>query len=217
MRAMTNGALSRFNPGATGRAGDEGGRDRPAAGDGGSLRSRAERLSRSILARLHQSLRRSGDGRRARRLVRGDGAVPPSARPADPAHRDHPAQQGPDRRGARNFPQGEFPDPVGGRAADAATSTLRARSGRFLQSPSQEEQSRIRAGASRLIADVFESLDDERLGGIVKGAISSRLRAWRCRPSSATRSPRRSTRTGMCRCLRRRSAGPPARSTPTSS
>ncbi len=49
--------------------------------------------------------------------------------------------------------------------------------GQFLQSPSQEEQSRIRAGASRLIADVFESLDDERLGGIVKGAISSRLRA----------------------------------------
>ena len=49
--------------------------------------------------------------------------------------------------------------------------------GQFLQSPSQEEQSRIRAGASRLIADVFESLDDERLGGIVKGAISSRLRS----------------------------------------
>jgi uncharacterized membrane-anchored protein YjiN (DUF445 family) len=48
--------------------------------------------------------------------------------------------------------------------------------GHFLQSPSKEEQSRIRAGASRLIADMFESLDDERLGGIVKSAISSRLR-----------------------------------------
>ena len=48
--------------------------------------------------------------------------------------------------------------------------------GRFLQSPSKEEQSRIRAGASRLIADMFESLDDERLGGIVKSAVSSRLR-----------------------------------------
>src|SRR5712675_2224954 len=34
--------------------------------------------------------------------------------------------------------------------------------GQFLQSPSPEEQSRIRGGASRLIADVFESLDDER-------------------------------------------------------
>src|SRR5438477_3195931 len=33
--------------------------------------------------------------------------------------------------------------------------------GRFLQSPNPEEQSRIRAGASRLIADIFESLDDE--------------------------------------------------------
>ena len=47
--------------------------------------------------------------------------------------------------------------------------------GRFLQTPAGEG-TRIRAGASRLIADVFESLDDERLGGIVKSAISSRLR-----------------------------------------
>jgi len=47
--------------------------------------------------------------------------------------------------------------------------------GRFLQTPAGEG-TRIRAGASRLIADVFEGLDDERLGGIVKGAISTRLR-----------------------------------------
>ena len=47
--------------------------------------------------------------------------------------------------------------------------------GRFLQTPAGEGN-RIRAGASRLIADIFESLDDERLGGIVKGAISARLR-----------------------------------------
>ena len=47
--------------------------------------------------------------------------------------------------------------------------------GRFLQTPAGEG-TWIRAGASRLIADVFESLDDERLGGIVKSAISTRLR-----------------------------------------
>ena len=47
--------------------------------------------------------------------------------------------------------------------------------GRFLQTPSGEG-TRIRAGASRLIADLFESLDDERLGGIVKSAISARIR-----------------------------------------
>jgi uncharacterized membrane-anchored protein YjiN (DUF445 family) len=50
-----------------------------------------------------------------------------------------------------------------------------AAAGRFLQTPAGEG-TRIRAGASRLIADIFESLDDERLGGIVKGAISARLR-----------------------------------------
>jgi uncharacterized membrane-anchored protein YjiN (DUF445 family) len=53
--------------------------------------------------------------------------------------------------------------------------------GRFLQTPAGEG-TRIRAGASRLIADIFESLDDERLGGIVKGAIASRLRGTEVSP-----------------------------------
>jgi uncharacterized membrane-anchored protein YjiN (DUF445 family) len=53
--------------------------------------------------------------------------------------------------------------------------------GRFLQTPAGEG-TRIRAGASRLIADVFESLDDERLGGIVKSAISTRLRKMEVAP-----------------------------------
>ena len=53
--------------------------------------------------------------------------------------------------------------------------------GRFLQTPAGEG-TRIRAGASRLIADIFESLDDERLGGIVKGAISTRIRKMEVSP-----------------------------------
>jgi len=47
--------------------------------------------------------------------------------------------------------------------------------GRFLRTP-EGEGDRIRRGASRLIADIFEGLDDERLGGIVKGAVASRLK-----------------------------------------
>src|SRR6476659_6637068 len=47
--------------------------------------------------------------------------------------------------------------------------------GRFLRAP-EGEGGRIRHGASRLIADIFEGLDDERLGGTVKSAISSRLK-----------------------------------------
>jgi len=55
--------------------------------------------------------------------------------------------------------------------------------GRFLRAPASEEaKSRIRQGASRLIADMFESLDDERLGGIFKAAISSRLRSMEISP-----------------------------------
>ena len=53
--------------------------------------------------------------------------------------------------------------------------------GRFLSTPA-DEGSRIRHGASRLIADIFEGLDDERLGGIVKGAIASRLRNMEVSP-----------------------------------
>lgn len=53
--------------------------------------------------------------------------------------------------------------------------------GRFLQTPAGEG-TRIRAGASRLIADIFESLDDERLGGFVKSAISARLRRTEVSP-----------------------------------
>src|SRR6476619_4671493 len=58
---------------------------------------------------------------------------------------------------------------------------LAGAAGRFLQTPAGEGN-RIRAGASRLIADIFESLDDERLGGIVKGAISGRLRKMEVSP-----------------------------------
>src|SRR5881275_2364976 len=53
--------------------------------------------------------------------------------------------------------------------------------GRYLKTP-PGEGTRIRAGASRLIADIFESLDDERLGGIVKGAIAARIRRTEISP-----------------------------------
>ena len=53
--------------------------------------------------------------------------------------------------------------------------------GRFLSTP-PGEGTRIRKGASRLIADIFESLDDERLGGIFKTAISTRLRSMEVSP-----------------------------------
>jgi uncharacterized membrane-anchored protein YjiN (DUF445 family) len=53
--------------------------------------------------------------------------------------------------------------------------------GRFLQAP-QGEESRIRHGASRLIADLFESLDDERLGGLVKSSIANRIRKMEVSP-----------------------------------
>lgn len=49
-----------------------------------------------------------------------------------------------------------------------------AAAGRLLANPPRD--GRIREGASRLLADVLEALDEDRLGGMVKGAIHSRLR-----------------------------------------
>ena len=52
--------------------------------------------------------------------------------------------------------------------------------GRFLATPPGE--GRLRQGGSRLIADVLESLDHERLGGMVKGAVANRMRALEVSP-----------------------------------
>ena len=46
--------------------------------------------------------------------------------------------------------------------------------GRFLSQPPGE--GRLRRGASRLLADILESLDQERLGGMVKAALAERMR-----------------------------------------
>jgi uncharacterized membrane-anchored protein YjiN (DUF445 family) len=52
--------------------------------------------------------------------------------------------------------------------------------GRFLANPAPE--GRLRAGASRMFASLLESLDEERLGGMVKSAVSSRLRSLEISP-----------------------------------
>lgn len=53
--------------------------------------------------------------------------------------------------------------------------------GRFLLDPSVS-QGRLRAGASRLIADMLGSLDEDRLGPMVKGAIADHLRKLEIAP-----------------------------------
>ncbi|MBB4838146.1 uncharacterized membrane-anchored protein YjiN (DUF445 family) [Sphingomonas kyeonggiensis] len=53
---------------------------------------------------------------------------------------------------------------------------IAAAAGRWLANPVHGD-GRIGRGASRLAADFLESLDQERLGGMAKGAIAARLRA----------------------------------------
>ena len=47
--------------------------------------------------------------------------------------------------------------------------------GRFLSQPPTE--GRLRQGASRLLADILESLDEEQLGGMVRNAVAARMKA----------------------------------------
>jgi uncharacterized membrane-anchored protein YjiN (DUF445 family) len=53
--------------------------------------------------------------------------------------------------------------------------------GRFLARPSGGG-GRLREGASRLLADLLEALDQERLGGMIRSGVASRLRALEVSP-----------------------------------
>ncbi len=54
--------------------------------------------------------------------------------------------------------------------------------GRFLADPNHGGAGRLREGASRLLADILDSLDDDRLGGMAKTAIATRIRALEVSP-----------------------------------
>ena len=54
--------------------------------------------------------------------------------------------------------------------------------GRWLANPKGATEGRLRRGASRLAADMLESLDQERLGGMVRTTIAQRLRALEISP-----------------------------------
>ena len=57
-----------------------------------------------------------------------------------------------------------------------------AAAGRFLADPDHGGAGRLREGASRLLADILDALDDNRLGGMAKSAIASRIRALEVSP-----------------------------------
>ncbi|MGH6781453.1 MAG: DUF445 domain-containing protein, partial [Sphingomonadaceae bacterium] len=57
-----------------------------------------------------------------------------------------------------------------------------AAAGRFLANPDVSGEGRLRQGASRLAADILDSLDQERLGGMVKSAVAQRLGALNISP-----------------------------------
>ena len=63
-----------------------------------------------------------------------------------------------------------------------ARADVASMAGRFLAKPDVGGEGRLRQGASRLIADLLEALDQERLGGMAKSAIGQRLAALNVAP-----------------------------------
>ncbi|MBS0480132.1 MAG: DUF445 domain-containing protein [Proteobacteria bacterium] len=57
-----------------------------------------------------------------------------------------------------------------------------AAAGRWLANPGRATEGRLRRGASRLAADMLESLDQERLGGMVRTTLAQRLRDLKISP-----------------------------------
>jgi uncharacterized membrane-anchored protein YjiN (DUF445 family) len=53
---------------------------------------------------------------------------------------------------------------------------------RWLTDPAEGAGGRFRAGASKMVAQVLDSLDPQRLGGMVKGAVAARLRETEVAP-----------------------------------
>ena len=108
---------------STARTGASPGLRHHAAGPDGRAHPRQLRAARrvgerSVAGRCQGRLRR-----RHRRLVRGHGPVPPSARHPDPAHGDHPASEGAARGSARPLRRNpRIHRPGGGRRAGAARS-----------------------------------------------------------------------------------------------
>lgn len=54
--------------------------------------------------------------------------------------------------------------------------------GAFLADPDRSRQSRIRSGAANLFADILQSLDPERLGGLVKSGLHNQLERIKAAP-----------------------------------
>ena len=164
-------------------------RDEPARRRRRGLRGVVRAAGRRAVARLRPRRRRGRDGRRDRRLVRGDGALPASARAADPPHRDHPEPQGRDRREPRRFVENEFlsDDVVLGKLESMGVAR---RLGEWLAMPEHAE--RLTAEVSVAARGVLTLLGDEDVEDVIENlARAARLRA---RVGSGDRAPRRSAR-----------------------
>ena len=167
---------------------DEAIRHRDARGDDGRLRRHPGARGPVGLDRLRAGDRRGGDGGRGRRLVRGDGAVPPPAGHPDPAHRDHPETQGP-ASGASlgDFVAVELPVRAGASPRSCAAAIAR-RVGKWLVDPTNARTvaRQRRRGRHAVVTEVLR--DEDVQDAIEHARASGGCGRPRARRSSAARS-----------------------------
>ena len=146
-------------------------------------------------------------GRRPRRLVRGDGAVPPAARPADPAHRHHPEPEGAAGPGAR--PLRRQPCLHRGRGAARAGAARPRRHPARASSPTRQRPAPAAQALAGTLPRVLASLEDgraRRLLGAPAAAAGGRPGRGGARRARSAPAPRRRALQSGVRPRRRRSS-----------
>ena len=123
---------------------------------------------------LRAGRRRGVDGRRAGRLVRRHRAVPAPAGAADPAHGDHPEQEGPDRRRAGRLRPAVLPDDRDRRRAGGRG--RRSRSGSASGWPTRRTPPGWPRSSASAIGGMAAVLRDDELRDSVASFADKRLR-----------------------------------------
>ena len=109
------------------------------------------------------------------RLVRGHRVVPTSARPADPAHGDHPAPQGPDRPVAGRVRADQLLDAA--RCSTSGWPAPTSAGGWVTGWPTSRMPAKAGEGVGDLLRGALEVLDDRDVASALETLVVRRVRA----------------------------------------
>ena len=147
--------------------------DRAAGLDRRPFRRGAALRADALAVGLCCGLRGGGDGGRAGGLVCRGRAFPPTARPADPAHRHHSAQPRAHRRQSRQLHRDQLPGARGGRE-EAGRGRLRRRIWRRGLSD-RARSATLAAFAVRMLPKALAAIDEGELRRFLAERLQTEL------------------------------------------